>query len=964
MGNIRLKTFEGAIPRIHPKLLDLSQAQTAENCDLSRGNIVPLLDLEYEADTGGLTVVDSDGDQVVDTGADDVITDQTNTIYQLGDNWLGWEAIVSVVKSFIADNDNRIYYTGNGLPKQTDETLATSGDAITWPTASYRLGIPAPVGALTYSIEGAGGSQVARSTAYVYTYITGWEEESAPSDVTDVFDVETSAEVTEIDCAAASAFTGGEYFLLSTPSIDFYVWFYVNGAGEVTTISNIGNVASLTGGDYFTFSSPTVDYYAWYFLQGLQEISWVTCKAAAALTTGWYFTIVSPAGSYYVWFNKSGGAGGDPSPGGTGLQVVLDGSETDAQVATATAAIIEANANFGATADGTKVIITNAARGVVADTGAGTSGLTVSTNQQGVNDAGTDPAVADHTAIQVTVISGGDAASVTDATGAAIDDYVAFHAVSDGASEVEITNNSRGDVTDADNGTSSPGFTFVVDTQGSDDVGTDPDVASKSGIRVTVANDDTNEEVATTAAAVLESVYAFEAESTTNKVTVTNVTGGAVTDGSSGDIGFPVTVITQGSTNTVVLSAFVHDADSDLNITGFRIYRLSSGTAVAEYTYVTEIELTLTSESGAYSAATTYAKNAVVSYGGYFYISLQNTNLNKTPGTGPAAAWWILYTYTDSTDEADLGEILPTEGWDEPPTDMEGLILFVNSILVGFTGNQVYFSVPGFPYAWPDEYALHFPDDIVGLGRVGEYLVVATEGQPFLITGSDPETMMQIPLPYKQPALAIQGIVSTEIGVIYTCEDGLFLVDHSGGSLATRMLYTKSQWMALGPENIISTFYDGKYYGFFNGTGTGIIINMSEPFRVTTINISNIKILDTYTDGDALYLLCQDVDPTSDDYLEYNVYKWEGSDSYLTLTWKSKQFQSQLPSSFATGRVTADGAVTFNLYGDESLIHTKSVTSDNLFRLPTGRNKTIEIEVTGTKEVDFIAIATSPDEIL
>ena len=963
MPNISLDVFEGTIPRTHPKLLGPNQSQTAENCDLSRGNIRPILDIEYEADTGGLKVIDSDGDQVVDSGADDVITDQTNSIYQLGTNWLGWEGLVSVVKSFIADTDNRIYYTGDGLPKQTNETLATSGDQNTWPTASYRLGIPAPASALTYSIAGAGGSQVARSTGYVYTYVTGWEEESAPSTPTAVFDVETSAEVTEINCAATSAFTGGEYFLISSPSVDFYVWYYVNGAGEVTTISNIGNVASLSGGDYFTLSSPTTDYYAWYFIQGLKEVSTVTCGTAASLTTGDYFTMTAPEGAYYVWYNKDAG-GGDPAPGGTGIQVIATTGQTAAQVATATASAIDLIDHFGAAPSGDDCVITNASRGAVANTadGAAATGFGFATTVDGVTDSGTDPAVADHTAIQVTVISGGDAASVTDATGAALDDYVAFHAVSDGASEVEITNNSRGTVTDADNGAASPGFTFTVDTQGSDDVGTDPDVASRSGIRVTLNNDDTNTEVATTTAAVLEATYAFSAESASNKVTVTNETGGACTDATAGDVGFPVTVITQGSTNTVVLSAFVHNTDSDLNIAGFRIYRLSSGTAVAEFTYVTEVDLTLTSGSGAWSASTAYSINNVISYGGYFYISLQNANTNHTPGAAPT--WWSLYTYTDSTEDGDLGEVLATEGWDEPPDDMDGLILFVNSILVGFSGNQIYFSVPGYPYAWPDEYALHSPDDIVGIGRVGEYLVVLTNGQPFLITGSDPETMNQIPLPYKQPALAQQGIVSTEVGVIYTCEDGLFLVNQSGGKLLTRDLYTKDQWMDLGPEDIISTFYDGKYYGFFNGTGNGIVINVTEPLRVTTISIANMKILDTYTDGDDLYLLCQNVDTASDDYLEFNVYKWEGATSYLTFTWKSKQFQSQIPFSYAVGRVTADGIITFNLYADESLSHTEDVRNSDLFRLPVDSKKLFEIEVSGDKETDFVAVAISPSDII
>lgn len=48
----------------------------------------------------------------------------------------------------------------------------------------------------------------------------------------------------------------------------------------------------------------------------------------------------------------------------------------------------------------------------------------------------------------------------------------------------------------------------------------------------------------------------------------------------------------------------------------------------------------LAAQSGVYDAAFTYAQNAITSYAGFIYKSLQNTNLNKTPSTEPT--WWSL----------------------------------------------------------------------------------------------------------------------------------------------------------------------------------------------------------------------------------------------------------------------------------------------------------------------------------
>jgi len=115
----------------------------------------------------------------------------------------------------------------------------------------------------------------------------------------------------------------------------------------------------------------------------LPEVSLVTCTASAAGLNSKYILFKNGADeAFYAWFNR-GAAGVDPAPGGTGIEVAIGDSDTAAQVAAALTAAIDAHADFLATRDGAVVQITNAADGSATDTGAGDSGLTVSTHKQG-----------------------------------------------------------------------------------------------------------------------------------------------------------------------------------------------------------------------------------------------------------------------------------------------------------------------------------------------------------------------------------------------------------------------------------------------------------------------------------------------------------------------------------------------------------------------------------------------------
>lgn len=172
--------FRGTKPRESPKHLALSNSQVARNCNLKRGILSPLMSLLGQSPNP----IPKAGDM--------------RSLYKLrSGDWLYWDSVVDVCEAASTDSNSRIHYTGDGYPKQTDATLATSGDASTHPTQTRRLGLPKPDQPLTVQLAPASvadDAEIERSTSYVYTYVTDWGEESEPSDPTGSIDVKEGQE--------------------------------------------------------------------------------------------------------------------------------------------------------------------------------------------------------------------------------------------------------------------------------------------------------------------------------------------------------------------------------------------------------------------------------------------------------------------------------------------------------------------------------------------------------------------------------------------------------------------------------------------------------------------------------------------------------------------------------------------------------------------------------------------------
>jgi hypothetical protein len=311
-------------------------------------------------------------------------------------------------------------------------------------------------------------------------------------------------------------------------------------------------------------------------------------------------------------------------------------------------------------------------------------------------------------------------------------------------------------------------------------------------------------------------------------------------------------------------------------------------------------------------------------------------------------------SYTDSVLAENLGEELPSLAWLPPPDSLKGLINLPGGVMAGFTGRDVYFCDPYRPHAWPVQYmqSLDFP--VVGLGRMDTTLAVMTTGTPYFIQGSAPDSMVVVKSDLEQACASKRSIVSFNGAVIYASPDGLVSLSPSGSKIITEKYFTRAQWQSLfAPSSIYAYQHDMKYFGFYNnGTTSGGFIYDATTGEFVT---HDIYVAAGYNDlqVDKLFIAGAD----------RNVKVW-GAGALKTVTWKSKKFTLPQVMSFSCAQLEAESyPMTAKVYAGGSLVHTQTVESRDMFRLPATPSRDWEFQFEGSAEVFSFAVAQSAQEL-
>lgn len=362
-------------------------------------------------------------------------------------------------------------------------------------------------------------------------------------------------------------------------------------------------------------------------------------------------------------------------------------------------------------------------------------------------------------------------------------------------------------------------------------------------------------------------------------------------------------------------------------------------------------------------------------------------------------------TYTDNTTNSLLGEVIPSTDWIEPPEDLVGFTNMANGITAAFHNNEVCFSEPYKPYTFPLAYRYSVDAPVVGIAAMGNSLVVTTEGSPYIATGNHPSSISMYPTNQPYPNLSKRGIVNIGTGVIYPTFEGLVFVSGSRPSLSTAQLFTRKEWVPFYPATLFGRFYDGKYIGSYT-TPTGEVkgyVYQSMADRIPIFTETNITAMAAYSDLE-----------TGEYYFITNnkLYQWDADTTpYSTQNWWSKEYSFEKPLNFGaviieyddsiaddsdflasiieenlslgqpTGHMAGNevgilemgideyetapdvqvNSVIFQLYVDEELKWSRTVSNNKMFRTPTGfKSDKQSIRISANVPIHAILIAETP----
>ena len=326
----------------------------------------------------------------------------------------------------------------------------------------------------------------------------------------------------------------------------------------------------------------------------------------------------------------------------------------------------------------------------------------------------------------------------------------------------------------------------------------------------------------------------------------------------------------------------------------------------------------------------TSKSNSNLGSGAVKRIYRSNTGSNTTAFQFVAEIAMAATTYTDTSNNADLGEVIPSTYYIAPPDDdsstypdgpMKGLTALPNGMFAGFTGKRICFSEPFLPYAWPVTYRITLEDPIVGIAAAGNGLVVTTEARPYLIAGADPSSMSAIRIEASQACLSKTSVVDMGPYVIYAGPEGLVAAEGVNVQIITEGVISPDQWQAsYYPSTINATLWKGRYLAFYNtGSGFGgFIFDPRGGEKVFTTLTASALIRGTFTDPDDgnAYLI-----------IANQIKKFQGGSTDQTYTWKSKDFVPPKPTSMGFVKVDAETfPVTVKVYGDGALFYTGTIT--------------------------------------
>jgi hypothetical protein len=366
-------------------------------------------------------------------------------------------------------------------------------------------------------------------------------------------------------------------------------------------------------------------------------------------------------------------------------------------------------------------------------------------------------------------------------------------------------------------------------------------------------------------------------------------------------------------------------------------------------------------------------------------------------------------TYADSIGTTTVAgnSILESTFYTAPPNDIQGITAMPNGIVAGFRENEVWFSEPYKPHAWPTQYTVAVDGEIVGLGVMGQTLVVCTRISPYTISGVNPASMAVSNISTVEPCLSRGSIVSTPRGVVYASQNGLIAVTPGQTNNVTNNLMTKDIWLDvqnyIDPQKIQAATLGDAYYCWgslgtgcfedtcfentafvlddFTGAYLGAAIDINDPrigyMKLTDTTATENCWRDEWTGeilvvrGGDVYWLDLDPDRSRGTYLwKSKVLETPNKRNFAAMriyfeTYSDSPELNPTPNADLVQTLAADQYGLARVYADGVLKFTRELrTSGEMMRLPSGFKGTFwQVEIEARVKVNSIEIATTALEL-
>lgn len=320
-----------------------------------------------------------------------------------------------------------------------------------------------------------------------------------------------------------------------------------------------------------------------------------------------------------------------------------------------------------------------------------------------------------------------------------------------------------------------------------------------------------------------------------------------------------------------------------------------------------------------------------------------------------------LTQYVDSLTDMEVGETMPSAGWDPPPAGLAGLVAVPGGFMAAYKDKTVYFSETDAPHAWPIKYAVSCDSAVRGLAVVGNGIYALTDEYPELITTAGPASAERAIVPFAQSCTGARTIQTSSGGVLYASPDGICQMVGMLVVVLSQAYLSKEKWREMQtdgdgvfrPSETSFAVYDDLLYVF--AAGGSWTWDVVKPDR-GLVELSQRADAARYVPSDdALYV-------ARDGLLG----KLSGiGGEPLEAVWRSKRFGFTRPIGFRCARITAEGPARLVLRDGEGRKVYEILRNDSKsFLLPQlAPCRFWSIELSGKSAITECSIGTSSAEM-